>query len=78
MKDPYLVLRQKEKELERVRVELKALLIAAALLAEGGSTESAREAVPLAPALLQEFRGNELEDLAVYYPFIKRPQKSQK
>ena len=76
VKDPYLVLRQKEKDLERVRIELKALLIVAALLTDGDSAQPTRSSAPIEPVLLQEFRGNELEELALYYPFIQGLQNS--
>ena len=39
MKDPYLVLRQKEAELERLKMEVAALRVVISLLAEKSETE---------------------------------------
>ena len=74
LKDPYIVLRQKEKDLERVRKEIKALLIAAALLAEDESADAMAK-VELSELLAR----SELDELGVYYPFVarlRRPPKS--
>lgn len=72
MKDPFAVLRQKEMEIERVRGEIKALLITAALLKEDESAEAAAQ-----PGLTGLLTSSQLEELAKYYPFVARLLRSK-
>ena len=71
VKDPYVVLRQKEEDLDRVRKEIQALLIAVPLLEDDQSTWEELKA-----SLANQLRADppnedSLRQMEVYYPFIK-------
>jgi hypothetical protein len=74
MKNPYSVLREKEKELERLRKEVQALLTVIPLLADDRPSDfvdggaSSRETGDLPDKNMAE--------LELYYPFIKHLRMS--
>ena len=72
VKDCYVVLRQKELELERVRKEIRALLIVATLLMENEPTEDVTR-----PELARVLDRDELDGLATFYPFVAHLKRSQ-
>ena len=67
MKDPMVVLRQKETELARVRIEVEALQTVVPLLDD--PMEQLPELISANVSTNSEDRN--LADLEVYYPFVK-------
>ena len=68
MKDPTVVLRQKETELARVRIEVEALQTVVPLLDD--PMEQLPELIS-AQNLSTNSEDRNLADLEVYYPFVK-------
>jgi hypothetical protein len=78
MKDVRQLLFQKEKELERVRREVQALLTVIPLLADDPVTEDVMSqlGVSLAEQLHQP-ADNGMADLETYYPFVRHMRLSE-
>jgi hypothetical protein len=78
MKDPHIVLRQKEQDVVRVRQQIQALLTVIPMLED----EHARFAdvihkLPLAsPGTATEASDNGMADLELYYPFVRHMHTS--
>jgi hypothetical protein len=68
MKDPYILLHQKEADLARIRREIDALLTVIPLLADPPSYS----ALAYASAAVPEHPSKDLAELEVYYPFLRR------
>jgi len=80
MKDPYLVLRQKEQDIERVRREIQALLIVIPLLRD--NEPAADDVMHLLRLDAARFaRGKPTADdmaaLETYYPWIRHMRESE-
>jgi hypothetical protein len=72
MKDPHSVLRQKDRDLERVRQEIQALLTVIPLLADDQPSSDAMNQVPLASCLTPvDPPDNDTAQLELYYPFVR-------
>ena len=71
MRDLHTVLRQKEQDVERVRLEIQALLTVIPLLADDqtSSDDLART--------VEEPYGNGMADLETYYPFVRHMRMSE-
>ena len=65
MKDPYLVLWQRQEDLKRVRREVEALRIAIHLLADDEVT------VGMPPSVLVRSSDDVRDELETYYPFAR-------
>jgi hypothetical protein len=78
MKDVRQLLFQKEKDLERVRREVQALLTVIPLLADDPVTEDVMSqlGVSLAEQLHQP-ADNGMADLETYYPFVRHMRLSE-
>ena len=72
MKDPHSVLREKERDLARVRREIQAVLTVIPLLVDDPPTSDVVHEVPLAssqtPVSLPD---NDMAQLEIYYPFVR-------
>jgi hypothetical protein len=79
MKDVRQLLFQKEKDLERVRREIQALLTAIPLLAdEDPVSEDVMSQLGLSLAeRLQQPADNGMADLETYYPFVRHMRLSE-
>jgi hypothetical protein len=70
MKDPYAVLREKEKDIERVRKEIRALHTVILLLSDQPSSND------LMPALLSSVSRGSDESMADLEPFVRHLRNS--
>ena len=72
MKNPYILLRQKEQEIARVRLEIQALRTVIPLLAD---TEPSWDDLEAQLAICRQvdptLAKNGMADLELYYPFVK-------
>lgn len=79
MKDPYVVLRQKELDVERVRREIQALLIVIPLLRD--NEPAADDAMHLlrldATRLARKPTADDIAALETYYPWIRHMRESE-
>jgi hypothetical protein len=71
LKDPYVVLRQKEEGLARVRREIQALLIAIPLLEDDHSTWEELKASLANQLHADPPNEDSLREMEVFYPFLK-------
>ena len=69
MKDPYMVLYEKENDAERLRKEIRALLVVIPLLAEEDSSVDFVHDVHSDGAVAGTEDG--MRDLKRYYPFVR-------
>jgi len=78
MKDLYLVLRQKEHDMERVRREIQALLIVIPLLRdnEPGADDVMHLLRLDAARLARKPTADDMAALETYYPWIRHMQES--
>ena len=80
MKDLHTVLRQKEQDVERVRLEIQALLAVIPLLADDQlpSDDLAFLTRLASSRTAEEPSGSGMDDLETYYPFVRHMRKSEK
>ena len=72
MKNPYLVLCQKEQEIARVRKEIAALLTVIPLLCDMGNSSDEFNLNPDSPDESPAARaGNGMTDAVMYHPFVE-------
>ena len=73
MKDPYILLAQKEQDIARVRGEIDALLIVIPLLADTDTDPSWSDLEAQLANIRQNHptAQNGMADLELYYPFVK-------
>jgi hypothetical protein len=78
MKDVRQLLFQKEKDLERVRREVQALLTVIPLLADDPVTEDVMSQLGVCLAVqLHQPADNGMADLETYYPFVRHMRLSE-
>lgn len=81
MQDLHTILRRKEKDLERVRLEIQALLTVIPLLADPEDRVPGRTVVLPFPAPSSrtggEVLGNRVADLETCYPFLRGIRRSE-
>jgi len=79
VKDLHTVLRLKEQDVERVRLEIQALLTVIPLLADGqpSSDDLAFLTRSASSRTAEEPSGNGMADLETYYPFVRHMRKSE-
>ena len=78
MKDVRQLLFQKEKDLERVRREVQALLTVIPLLADDPVTEDVMSQLGVSLAVqLHPPADNGMADLETYYPFVRHMRLSE-
>ena len=77
VKNPYVILRQKEQDVARVRKEIQALLIAIPLLADADLSwdELKAQLVDSCQSMPASAR-NGMAELELYFPFVKHLQLS--
>jgi hypothetical protein len=79
MKGLHTVLRQKEKDVERVREEIQALLTVIPLLADDDPADVVMDLLRLASSrTVAEPSGDGMADLETYYPFVKQLRMSER
>ncbi len=80
MKDPYVVLLQKEQDVERVRREIQALHIVIPLLIDSEpASDDVMHLLRLDSARLGgEPSGNDMAALETYYPWIRHLRESER
>ena len=72
MKNPYVLLRQKQEEVSRVRREIQALLIVIPLLDDDVPLwEEVRASLLNLYVPRQKTTGDTMRELEVYFPFVK-------
>ena len=72
MKNPYVLLSQKQEEVSRVRKEIQALLIVIPLLDdEVPKWEDVRASLSNFPIPRQKATRDSMRELEVYFPFVK-------
>lgn len=72
MKNPYVLLSQKEEEVSRVRREIRALLIVIPLLEDDvPKWEDLRMSLSTFLVPRQKTTGDAMRELEVYFPFVK-------
>ena len=71
MKDPYVVLREKEWDVARVRSEIAALLTIIPLLSDNSCAGSQNDAVLDSRRQKQNVAEDSMTELKRYYPFIR-------
>jgi len=76
MKDPYCVLREKEKELERLRKEIQALLTVIPLLADRQPSDCVHERA--SSRRTGDPPDKDMADLELYYPFVRHLRTSER
>jgi hypothetical protein len=79
MKDPYVVLRQKEQDMERVRREIQALLIVIPLVIDNEpASDDFRHLLRLDSArLARKPSSDDIAALETYYPWIRHMRESE-
>jgi len=79
MKDPYVVLRQKEQDMERVHREIQALLIVIPLLIDSAPpSDDVMHLLRLDSAgLARKPSADDLAALEMYYPWIRHMRESE-
>ena len=75
MKNPYIVLSQKEHDVCRVRKEIQALLTVIPLLADGASCLEELETQLLSCPDIDRSVKDGMAALELYYPFVRNLQK---
>ena len=79
MKDPYVVLGQKEQDMERVRREIRALLIVIPLVT--GNEPASDDVMPLlrldTARLARKPSSDDMAALETYYPWIRHMRESE-
>jgi len=79
MKGLHTVLRQKEKDVERVREEIQALLTVIPLLADDEPADVVMDLLRSASSrTVAEPAGDGMADLETYYPFVKQLRMSER
>ncbi|MBV8891237.1 MAG: hypothetical protein JO266_04550 [Acidobacteria bacterium] len=76
MKDPCIVLREKEQDLARVRAEIQALLTVIPLLDDSAPSWSEPKVVLTSEWDLEQFPDGGITDLERYFPFVRNLRKS--
>lgn len=75
VKNPYLILRQKEQDVARVRKEIQALLIVIPLLADAGlSWDELKTQLVDSSQNMPTSASNGMAELELYFPFVKNLQ----
>lgn len=80
MKDPYIVLRQKEQDMERIRREIQALLIVIPLLMDNETdSDDVMHLLRLdAVGLAGKPSDDDMAALEAYYPWVRHMRESQR
>jgi hypothetical protein len=79
MKGLHTVLRQKEKDVERVREEIQALLTVIPLLADDDPADVLMDLLrSVSSRTAAEPTGDGMADLETYYPFVKQLRMSER
>ena len=72
MKDPYVLLSQKQEEVSRVRREIQALLLVIPLLDDDvPQWEDLKASLSALLVPRQKTTGDSMRELEVYFPFVK-------
>ena len=79
MKDPYVVLRQKEQDMERVRREIQALLVVIPMIIDNEpASDDVMHLLRLDSARLARKPSNDdIAALETYYPWIRHMRESE-